>query len=216
MILKKIPSNAPLPRLTKGKLNNLDEIEKSKYEKVSYRQKGKNKSGNLVKGNVANSYVKTVNPSVPSKFETQLFDNNQETKAFGSKSIRFFGNVNEDPGPGSYTNEDTTSLMGKSKQSHSKKGFGNGFISKQERFPSEIDYKAYFIPDPRAYSSSLPSTRADSEGQRSAKKAKNQMPSFAFKSSGRVDKQIKDDVPGPGAYYAEREMKRSQSQAQSS
>lgn len=42
------------------------------------------------------------------------------------------------------------------------------------------------------------------------------MPSFAFKSSGRVDKQNKDNVPGPGAYYAEREMKRSQSQAKPS
>lgn len=206
-------SKAPLPKNFNKKLNNLDEIEKMKYEKVSYRQKGKNKAGLLVKGNVSSSYVKTANPSVPSKFETQLFDNNQENKGFGSKSIRFFDFISEDPGPGSYTNDDVLSTLGKTKQSHSKKGFGNGFISKVERFPSEIDYRAYFLPGPGAYASSLPSTRDESEIQLSAKKPKNDLPSYAFKSSGRTEKKTKNMVPGPGSYYVEKPMKRSLSQS---
>jgi hypothetical protein len=113
MVVNKMPQRAPLPKPAKGYLNNLDEVEKLKYEKISYRQKGKINSGTLVKGNVINSYIKTANPSVPSKFETQLFDNNQENKAFGSKSIRFFEYVNEDPGPGSYTYKEASSILGK-------------------------------------------------------------------------------------------------------
>lgn len=177
MGIRNLSSKAPLPKPVKGKMNNLEELEQMKYEKVSYRQKGKHKPGVLLKGNLSNSYAKTANPSVPYKFETQLFDNNQENKAFGSKSIRFFNYVSEDPGPGSYTNQEMISLMGKTKQSHSKKGFGNGFISKVERFPSDIDYNAYFLPGPGAYTSSLPSTRDESEIQSSAKKMKRDVPS---------------------------------------
>mmetsp|Transcript_27200 Transcript_27200/g.24087 ORF Transcript_27200/g.24087 Transcript_27200/m.24087 type:complete len:291 (+) Transcript_27200:38-910(+) len=209
---------APLPRIHKANQEKVNDIEKLRYEKVSYRQKGKNKAGKLLKGNISNSYAKIANPSVPSKFETQLFDNNQENKAFGSKSIRFFEYVNEDPGPGSYTHAQSTSLMGKKKQSFSKKGFGNGFISKVERFNSEIDFQGYFIPDPRAMSSSLPSTRDDSQiqQQQSEKKAKVDPSSFAFKAEGRTEKANKNIVPGPGAYNIQKPMKRSLSVAQPS
>lgn len=212
MGFKNVSSKVPIPKPEKGKLNNIDEVERLKYEKVSYRQKGTSKPGILVKGNVINSYTKTTQPSVPWKFETQVFDNNHENKAFGSKSIRFFGMSSEDPGPGSYLNEDNFSLMGRTKQSHSKKGFGNGFISKVERFPSEIDYKAYFLPGPGSYTStSLPSTRDESEIQSVTKNNANG--SRAFKAPGREDHQNKNNIPGPGHYFAERGMKRSQSQA---
>lgn len=213
MNTNKIPSKAPLPRLKKGKAHNLMDIDQMKYEKVSYRQKGKNKSGKIIKGNVVNSYSKIANPSVPSKFETQLFDNNQENKAFGSKSIRFFEYINEDPGPGSYTEEKSTSLMGKNKLSHSKKGFGNGFISKVKRFSSDIDFDGYFIPDPRAYSSSLPSTGDESQHENSTKKKIPENNSCVFKASGRADSQNKLSVPGPGSYNANLTMRRSLSQA---
>ena len=141
MVLEKTAGKAPLPKIRKKKMNNLDEIEKMKYEKISYRQKGKNKEGKILKGNISNSYMKAASPSVPSKFETQLFDNNQENQAFGSKSIRFFEYINEDPGPGSYTNNESINLIGRNKQSYSKKGFGNGFISKNERFASDFDFQ---------------------------------------------------------------------------
>lgn len=207
---------APLPK-PKGKLNNLDDIEKMKYEKISYRQKGKQNSGQIIKGNVCNSYLNAGNPSVPSKFETQLFDSNKEKTGFGSKSLRFDGANGEDPGPGTYATDDTLSLLGKTKTSNSKKGFGNGFISKVERFPSDFDYKAYFLPGPGTYSSSLPSTRDDTESQVSLNKVKQMNRSTngtsSFKGLGRVDSRKKNIVPGPGSYYAEKKLQRSQSQA---
>mmetsp|Transcript_13116 Transcript_13116/g.15166 ORF Transcript_13116/g.15166 Transcript_13116/m.15166 type:complete len:107 (+) Transcript_13116:322-642(+) len=103
--------------------------------------------------------------------------------------------------------------MGKTKHSHSKKGFGNGFISKVERFPSEIDYSAYFLPGPMTHSNaSLPSTRETSEIQASAKKLSSKG-SRAFLAPGREDLQSKNKVPGPGHYFEDKTMKRSQSQA---
>jgi len=172
----KTSSKAPLPPSAKKRLSKIESLENQKYQKVSYRQKGTAVKGTLVKGHIANTNDKTANVSVPSKFETQLFDNNHEKKAFGSKSIRFFEYVNEDPGPGSYSEAEFANLMGKSKQSHSKRGFGNGFISKVDRFPSEIDYKAYFLPGPNTYNNSLPSTRDASEGQNSVRKVARKAP----------------------------------------
>ena len=207
----------PPPRPPTKKLNNLDDLEKVKYEKVSYRQKGRTNQGHLIKGNVSNSYKNSGNPSVPSKYETQLFDINRESNAFGSRSTRFDALVSEDPGPGTYANTDTLSLMGRTKQSHSKKGYGNGFISRVDRFPTDVDYKGYFLPGPGAYSSSLPSTRDETESQASMKKqkvmTKTTNGTSSFKALGRIDQRRKNIVPGPGHYHAEKRMIRSQSQA---
>ena len=102
--------------------------------------------------------------------------------------------------------------MGKIKESHSKKGFGNGFISKVERFSSDIDFQGYFIPDPRAYSSSLPSTRDESQTQNSPNKREYHNSSSAFKAVGRAENEKKTLGPGPGAYNIQKPMKRSFSQ----
>ena len=43
------------------------------------------------------------------------------------------GRTTEKIGPGSYQKDNNLNMMGKTKPSNSVKGFGNGFISKQDR-----------------------------------------------------------------------------------
>ena len=78
--------------------------------------------------------------SVPAKFETIVYLNAENKKqGFGSNSERFqetFTTNKEDPlpGPGSYLSDASTNMMLKKSESYSRKGYGNGFISKYDRF----------------------------------------------------------------------------------
>ena len=89
--------------------------------------------------------------SIPSKFETTLFTGNKEVDGFGSRAHRFVENEvppcaherrtgpltqsycavsqNDLPGPGSY--EEVSKV--KDDKVYSKKGLGNGFVSKTKR-----------------------------------------------------------------------------------
>ena len=118
------------------------------YEKASYRQKGKKANGSLIKGATSSAFIKKGVGAVPSKYETIVYLHaDSRKKGFGSNSERFTGMYStgasgtgggvdpEDmPGPGSYTSETLLNQILKNSESHSKKGFGNGFISKSDRF----------------------------------------------------------------------------------
>ena len=122
----------------------------AKYDKVSYRQKGTVAAGQVLKGSVATAYAKHTVASMPSKFETVVYKQNGENKGFGSKAIRFQVPEPEDPGPGAYTNKHIMNPFLRRSESHSKKGFGNGFLSKVDRFEL-FNYLEYQKPGPASY-----------------------------------------------------------------
>jgi hypothetical protein len=110
--------------------------------------------GELKKGVTANAYVKKGVGSVPSKFETILYppinSNISKMKGFGSKVGRFgpactSQDASEEPGPGNYIT--TGNSMNITSDSMSRKGYGNGFISKSIRFPDNA-YQSYWQPGP--------------------------------------------------------------------
>ncbi len=127
--------------------------EDSKYIKPSYRQKGSEIKGSLYRGTTANAFTKKTIGSIPSKFETVLYPQNNATKkGFGSNGFRFTTQISENPGPGSYIdpiNQSHSSLRLTS-DSFSRKGYGNGFISTSDRFRIE-NYQPYQVPGPGSY-----------------------------------------------------------------
>ena len=84
-----------------------------------------------------------------------------QKQGFGSNSERFKGIFSkppqidgELPGPGSYLSEANLNYMMKKSDSFSRKGFGNGFISKFNRFKqADLSMHSYF-PGPGQYSAS--------------------------------------------------------------
>lgn len=103
---KSLPRKGGPPRQPKGRrlkrVKSVADTEREKYEKENYRQNGVNAKGVLLKGATNQAYVKKTSPSMPSKFETVVYQSNHESKGFGAKSIRFQDYTSEDPGPGSY------------------------------------------------------------------------------------------------------------------
>jgi len=139
--------------LNKAKSTGLLSPEESKYLKPSYRQKGSEIKGSLYRGSTANAFTKKTIGSIPSKFETVLYPQNNITKkGFGSNGFRFTAQVSENPGPGSYIDpiNRVNSSMRLTSDSFSRKGYGNGFISTSDRFRIE-NYQPYQIPGPGAY-----------------------------------------------------------------
>lgn len=121
------------------------------YTKTSYRQKGKAASGFLVKGSTSAAYNQKTLGSIPTKTETIVFmDPQTKRSAFGSNSQRFLDSLTNkqtdetDPGPGSYLNDSSTNLMLKRSDSFSTKGFGNGFLSKLDRFKNNSLFYSQF------------------------------------------------------------------------
>lgn len=100
--------------------------------------------GLLKKGSTSNAYVKRGVGSVPSKFETILYpptlQGSASLKGFGSNVGRFgpactSQDGSDEPGPGQYLEKQNLHKMNLQSDSFSRKGFGNGFISKVSRFP---------------------------------------------------------------------------------
>ena len=120
----------------------------------------------MIKGTTSAAFVKKTIGSMPSKFETIVYMHaDSKKKGFGSNSERFneFGvgglsrpeTASEEPGPGSYLLENSISSMMKRSESFSKKGYGNGFISKADRFVKRNDYvQKWFMPGPGSYTAS--------------------------------------------------------------
>ena len=114
---------------------------------INYRQMGKLKTGKLLKGNsIKLTSVKTI-PTIPPKYETILNTSvKYENNAFTTSSNRFKNIESDNPGPGKYLSHDT---FIKINDSISKKGLGNGFVSKTSRF--NIDYEKINKPSPGSY-----------------------------------------------------------------
>ena len=111
------------------------------YQKPNYRQAGKEKPGKLVKGFIHDGLNKSNSASIPYKFETILYENTNP-RGFGQSAQRFFYADDMAPGPGSYNvNVQSLKLDG---PSFSKKGLGNGFVSKSSR----MLYRGYINAGP--------------------------------------------------------------------
>ena len=133
---------------------------------------------------------------MPSKYETVFSETAPlKNKGFGSNALRFVSELQEDPGPGHYESQTALSSMNVKSASYSKKGFGNGFISKVQRFGEHHLPLAVMaaIPGPGSYSSSSIDAMSSKKYQRTA------VSSFkSIKRTGIENK--KEKVPGPGTY----------------
>mmetsp|Transcript_6310 Transcript_6310/g.4754 ORF Transcript_6310/g.4754 Transcript_6310/m.4754 type:complete len:140 (+) Transcript_6310:154-573(+) len=115
-------------------------------------------SGALVKGSTNAAFLKKNLSSMPAKYETVVYVE-EKKKGFGSNSERFFGSYfgrtdasisqDEKPGPGSYISN--LNHMVRQSDSLSRKGLGNGFISKVDRFHDSKLYYSKFMPGPGSY-----------------------------------------------------------------
>lgn len=98
--------------------------------------------------------------SVPSKYETIVYMHaDSKKKGFGSNSERFKGifarpDTEGEPGPGSYINQSIMDSMLKKSDSYSRKGYGNGFISKFDRFKNNDLFQYSHLPGPGSYTAS--------------------------------------------------------------
>jgi hypothetical protein len=131
--------------------------------------------------------------SIPGRWEAVVLDKTPIKKGFGATSTRFSNNMNDIPGPGAYSNNETP-LLAKS-PSLSKKGYGNAFLSKSEKgfIPPSGD-----MPGPGHY---------DIKGMDHIELK----PSQAFIKSGRgrvpyPDPALtKKNIPGPASYQVKHE-----------
>lgn len=106
-------------------------------EDPNFRQIGTRTAGRLLLGNAHHHVGHTTSSSIPSKFETVLYTGDAENDAFHSRTSRFKPTQVDLPGPGAYHQP---ASMNWEKSSLSQKGFGNGFVSKTQRF--------YNVPGP--------------------------------------------------------------------
>jgi hypothetical protein len=122
----------------------------SKYDKISFRQKGWEIKGSLYQGDSITAYSKIALGTIPCKIETVLMPLKTKKKGFGIAEQRF--QIKEDPedvlpGPGHYHNRNYINQT----NSFSTKGYGNGFISSDKRFRI-ANYYPYQVPGPGQYS----------------------------------------------------------------
>jgi len=127
--------------------------DQARHMKPSYRHKGTGISGSLYRGSTSHAYTKKTISSIPSKYETVLYPQENSTKkGFGSKGFRFATKISNNPGPGAYY--DGAKVINKSlhftSDSFSKKGYGNGFVSTCNRFRID-NYHSYQVPGPGSY-----------------------------------------------------------------
>lgn len=146
-------------------------------------------TGNAKGGAVV--YRERTAASIPSKFETVLHMGPREKNGFWGRTLRFTESDNELPGPGAYAA--ATSSFENNSESFSKKGYGNGFVSKTKRASPAIRTRA---PGPGQY---------DLVGIRPTRE--NDFNRAAATSSFAPGKQVSSlggrkttDVPGPGQY----------------
>lgn len=204
------------------KVKSLDDIpSESKYDRLSYRQKGSEIKGALHKGPTINAYTKRNIGTIPSKYETVLYPQGSPSgKGFGSNTYRFNSSNIDSPGPGSYVDPKKTSVasLRLSCDSYSKKGYGNGFISKNDRFRID-NYLPYQTPGPGSYKflklngNTIQKVEGDSFeiGSISENYKRKNSPVF---TKDIIQNKIKINelapVPGPGLYNIPRTLANSQ------
>lgn len=118
----------------------------------NFRQVGTRTGGRLLVGTTnSHNTAKAGASSIPSKFETILYSGATEVDGFASRVARFKPNSNDLPGAGTYHKPAT---FVNNSDSISKKGYGNGFVSKTDRFfvVNQSGAPAYF-PGPGSYDS---------------------------------------------------------------
>lgn len=157
--------------------------------KTSYRQAGRDMGGKIVKGFIQDPTVKSTTSSIPYKFETIIY-RNENPKGFGTTAQRFSTHEDQAPGPGSYSNDVIEVVRGLSAPSFSKKGYGNGFASSAVRKLYDGPLKGG--PGPGAYSikdKPFQFTKLDTTTS-----------SFVSGKTEASSVKHKKDTPGPGYY----------------
>lgn len=205
------------------------------FEKANYRQVGREVTGKIARGFVSNPIAKQTSSSIPYKFETVLYKNNNP-RGFGSCVTRFSNIDDLAPGPGSYDGNRSFTLD--NNPSKSKKGYGNGFVSTTNRLSTGVYCNTG--PGPGSYSikekkrnfphvtpSNTAFNRSMSTDTRSTNNESIDIPgpgqydpdvsyisqvsnpkdvSSAFKAKGKADNVIKTDAPPPGYYDVDRSL----------
>ena len=163
-------------------------------DRVSYRQAGRDMGGKLVRGLIQDPATKTTSSSIPYKFETIIY-RNENPKGFGTVSQRFTAHEDQAPGPGSYISDLNQSMRGSSVPvSLSQKGYGNGFASSSSRKLYDGPLKGG--PGPGAYNikdKPFQITKLDSTTS-----------SFISTKTDTTVPIYKKDTPGPGYYNADK------------
>ena len=203
-------------------------------DKTNYRQAGKGLHGRVVKGFINDPLQKETSSSIPYKFETVLYQNNNP-RGFGSAGTRFVNSDDLAPGPGSY--DCNTSFTSEASTSYSKKGYGVGFVSRTSRLSTPVYINTgpgpgqYLIKDkkrpfPHVPPAGIGFMRSQSTEPKT-RDASFDMPgpghydpnlsyvsntyhtkdiSSAFKALGKAENIIKTDAPPPGAYDIDRSI----------
>lgn len=140
--------------------------------------------------------------SIPSKFETKLYGGANENDAFHSRVPRFKPSNTDLPGPGAYAvpGSGATTLIKNGTvdgglTSLSKKGYGNGFASKSDRFKDD-PMATFFQPGPGKYNC----------GAQMTSKTSHQREAVPFNSTDGRGMETTEPgsiihaVPGPGHY----------------
>jgi hypothetical protein len=125
--------------------------------------------------------------SIPSKFETVLHMGPREKNGFWGRTLRFTEADNENPGPGAYTTQKQTAET--ASDSFSKKGYGNGFVSKTKRGPPGLRRG---VPGPGQYDQTAAKETCFNRAKSTSAFAKPVLDGHS--------KHIPHTLPGPGAY----------------
>lgn len=158
--------------------------------------------GKIYRGPNWNAFNRQSLGTIPRKSENILFQekNSDTKKGFMSQVERFEDFSKKDtikysfPGPGKYSNEILDKTVS-TNVSLSSKGYGNGFVSKSERFDDPKDYYEKFYPGPGQYvKDNDRSTISHSLNKSNCryKSLYNTKPANSLK--------VNKDLPGPGHY----------------
>lgn len=162
---------------------------------VNFRQVGKRTQGRLLLGQSQGrtQMPTTTSASIPSKFETILYTGATEADGFGKRTTRFQPQLVDLPGPGAY--HKSSNPESKS-DSFSKKGYGNGFVSKTNR---------WYMPDQGGVPLHFPGPGSYENTDFLTEKKLRQFSEAAISGTFR-DKENEslvennDEIPGPGTY----------------
>lgn len=169
---------------------------------VSYRQVGKLSKGTIHRGPCTGQLQSGKNfSSIPSKFETTLFDGNKEKDGFGSRAHRFVESESELPGPGAY---EEPAVRLRDDKVYSKKGLGVGFASQTKR---KSVFVGNNVPGPGNYNTR--ETLLNSVKEHDRYNASGS--SAPFKPASQRSVIVAEEpLPGPGQYHRHREFDRGQ------
>ena len=156
--------------------------------------------GRIYRGPNWNAFNRETLGSIPRKSENILFQekNSESKKGLMSQSERFTHYQKIEsvkfsyPGPGNYkmgNSLDTTSVS--TNPSFSSKGYGNGFVSKYDRFDDPKAYYEKFYPGPGQYKNTKSSVSPDKMNFRYKS---------LYSSNDTKSLKISKDNPGPGNY----------------